>query len=329
MDRTSSYSPASDAARTPYTPIPRSSTPTLARQPDLQGPKRIKIDDLLSVGSTSGSLQPLSPPSSELAINAPSSTTLDCLKSIYNTRYAPAVDSFLELGWFSAGGSRKIYSDNQLAEVMAEAFERFKARGGAYCEEEDPAIQKGGKETDLMWASVRLCYGTRIPVADNRRDEVERTDGEEDEASEALGRIRIVETILTRRSEYNPASPRLTPSDKPSTAGRGGQFWYLLEKIAGFQATGQDSDKGAHRLLEECRQHLEGKGNRELLHAIAELHHHHGEADTARRDVLRKYIHTIATDRSQPISSLDRRIAGRAMGLWTDPVTEVAFCMPT
>ena len=330
MENTSAYSPASD--RTTYTPIPRSATPTIGRQPqqDPTGAKRIKIDDLLLGSSTSAS-QPLSPASSELATSAPAPVSTENFKSVYSGRYAPAVDDFLESGWFSTAGWSKISSDNQLAEVMAEVFERFRARGGSYCEEEDPAIRKGGKDADLLWAAIKLCYGTRIPVSDNRRDEDDRTDGVlEDEGAEAFRRIRVIESLLTRRAEYAPASPQLSPSDKPGEGvGRGGQFWYQLEKIATFQRTGPDSDKEISILLEECRSHLEKRHNRELLHAIAELHHLHGEASVERRDALREYITTIAQDRAHSINNLASRIAGRAVGLWADPVTDVSFCMQT
>jgi hypothetical protein len=335
LDRTSPFSSASDTnttTRTHYTPIPRSSTPTLMRQDSQGNPaKRIKIDDLLSVGSVSTTPQPLSPPTSDLATSVPSSSaSVESMKNIYGSRYAPALDAFLEVEWFGNSGARKIRSDSQLAEVMAEVFGRFKARGGSYFEEEDPAIRKGTKETDLLWAAVRLCYGTRIPVSDNRRDEEERgANGiADDEGTEAYRRVDIIESLLARRTEYNPASPRLPPSDKPNTPGSGGQFWYFLEQIANFKAVGPDSEKRVLALLDECGQHVEGRRNRELLHAIAEVQHIHGEAIRQRLDALRAYIRGIATDRALAIDRLDRRIAGRAMGLWTSPVTELAFCMP-
>jgi hypothetical protein len=330
QDRTSPFSSAASdtgTGRTAYTPIPRSATPGLGRQ-DGQTAKRIKIDDLLSVGSS----QPPSPPTSEVLAPSlsPASTSVESMKTIYGSRYAPALDDFLEVSWFCGPGQKIIRSDSQLSEIMAEVFERFKARGGSYYEEEDPAIRKGNKDTDLLWAAVRLCYGTRIPVSDNRREQEENgTDvAADDEGTEAYRRITIVENLLAKKSECYPASPRLPPSDKPSTPTPGGQFWHLLEQISTFNETGADADQKVHELIEECRKHVEERPNREVLHAIAELGHLHGEASKQRADALKEYIQAVATDRSMPITSLDRRIAGRAMGLWTQPVTELAFCMP-
>lgn len=331
LDRTSPFSSVSDTGtgRTAYTPIPRSSTPGLCRQQDGQTAKRIKIDDLLSVGSS----QPPSPPTSELATSiSPTSTSVESMKHIYGSRYAPALDSFLEVEWFSKVGKEIILSNSQLAEVMAEVFERFKARGGSYYEEEDPAIHKSNKDTDLLWAAVRLCYGTRIPVSDNRREQEagERTSdvAADEEGSEAYRRIKIVENLLSKqKADCHPASPKLPPSDKPSTI-QGGHFWHLLEQIATFKDTGADAEKKVHEWLEECRKYVEERPNREVLHAIAEIGLLRGESSRQRADALKEYIQAIATDRSVQITSLDRRIAGRAMGLWTQPITELAFCMP-
>ena len=369
LDRTSPFSSASDTntttTRTHYTSVPRSSTPGPGSGPgpglvrhDSQGTaKRIKIDDLLSVGSVSTTPQPLSPPTSELASSVVSSSaSVESMKNIYTSRYAPALDDLLEVSWFGTTGANKIWSDGQLAELMAEVFSRFKARGGSYYEEEDPAIRKGTRETDLLWAAVRLCYGTRIPVSDNRRDEHDDDDDDGDgddhddhddegrrrrrrrrrvngisggeEAPETYRRINIIESLLSGQSEYNPVSPRLPPRDQPSSPGSGGQFWYLLEKVANFKVTSPESGREVLSLLEDCRLHVERKPNRELLHAIAELQHLYGEASRPRREALQTYIQGIATDRSIAITRLDRRIAGRAMGLWTSPVTELAFCMP-
>lgn len=328
LDRTSPFSSASDAGttRTPYTPIPRSATP--GQHQDMQGStaKRIKIDDLLSVGSS----QPLSPPTSELAttVSAPS-TSVESMMTIFSSRYAPALDIFLEVRWFSDSGLRTLRSDSQLAELMAEVFERLKARGGSYYADEDPLIHKSNKDADLLWAAIRLCYGTRIPVSDNRRDEELGGDRMgDDEGTEAYRRINILENLVSQKSESNPASPRIPPTDKPSPTAKGSHFWFLLGQLATFQATDPDSDAQVYGLLEECRMYVEGKQNRELLHAIAEIRLIHGEASRERSDALKEYVQAIATDRSLPITLLDRRIAGRAMGRWTSPVNDIPFCMP-
>jgi len=333
VDRNPSpFSTASDTntARTPYTPIPRSTTPSMGRPLESQTgnpAKRIKIDDLLSVGSAP---PPLSPPASDLITTG--SNAVESMKNIYKSRYAPAVDGFLEVAWFAISGVSKIQTDNQLAEVMAEVFERLKARGGSYFEEEDPAISKSGKDTDLLWAAVRLCYGTRIPISDNRRDD--RTNGErngtgpeDDQGVEALRRIKIVERLLTDSADSNPNSPQIPPSDQSSVSVPGSQFWLLLEQIASFKITSSESEMKVQALLKGCERYVDGLANRRLLHTIAAVRYLRGDALKQRNDSLKQYIQEVANDRSQPNNRLERRIAGRAMGIWTQAVTETPFCM--
>lgn len=338
FDRTSPFSSASDsnASRAAYSAIPRSSTPSLHRQYDnVNHAKRIKIDDLLSVGSVPiAPGTPLSPPASEPAINISTSNSIESMKNIYKSRYAPAVDGFLEVEWFGTYGARKVWSDSHLSEILAEVFERLKARGGSFFEEEDPAIRKNGKDSDLLWAAVKLCYGTRIPVSDNRRDEHALNEQSHDghgneEYSMAAQRIKLVEELLGAAPEAGPLSPRPSTSDSHRSSLYGNQFWDLLGQIVRLRAAPRvDFDNKISMLLRKCAEHVDGKDNRRLLLAVAELPFLHGEGSKRRREAVQNYICNTAMDRSLPNTRLDRRIAGRAMGMWTQPFTDASFCMP-
>lgn len=324
LDRTSPYSSASEATRPAYTPVPQSYTPQVAASdtPNGNPAKRIKIDDLLSVGSA----PPLSPPSSEQATGVPS---VESFKTVYQQRFAPALDTFLETRWFKNKGYQKLWSDAQLSDVMAAVFERLKMRGGSYVEEEDPAIQRGGWDSDLLWAAVRMCYGTRIPISDNRRHD--HTQGEQaannaadTEGMEALRRINVVEALLAGSSDYAPPSPCAAPGS-PRDERNPNYFWNILEDISRFKSTGPDSDKELQLLLDRADQHTDGQLNRRVLVWIAEIAK---DASNERRDSIRRYLQNLATDPAQPITSLEPRIAGRAVGLWDTPVTDTPFCMP-
>ncbi|KAI5780442.1 hypothetical protein EDC01DRAFT_620471 [Geopyxis carbonaria] len=332
LDRTSPFSSASDTTgRPPYTPIPRSVTPGGMVRPDMQGgnsAKRIKIDDLLTAGGATS--QPLSPPTSELAVAAfpisgPTSEKVDMVKRVYKENYAPALDAFLEVGWFSSKGQQKMWSDAPLAEVMADVFARLKARGGSYVEEEDPAIIKSGWDADLLWAAVKTCYGTRIPISDNRGDSGGSGDPE---GAEALRRIHIIEVLLAGSSEYAPPSPKYTSSTDSESGPE--RFWNLLDEISRFKITGPETKKKLDDLVEECASYINGKQNRSLLCAIAELKHlhDHQESSMVHKNNIHQYITRIAEDDTQHVTNLGRRIAGRAMGLWGLPKMDAPFCMP-
>lgn len=331
LDRASPFSSGSDTTR--VTPIPRSSTPGLARLQDSQGgnaAKRIKIDDLLSVSSSS---QPLTPPSSEAASYASPSNSVDSMKTLYRSRFAPGLDDFLETAWFGNSGLVKILGDIPLLEVMAEIFERLKARGGLFVEEEDPAIRRKGRHSGLLWAAVKMCYGTSIPVSDNTQedDEEEEDNIRDDEGAETLRRIRIVEALVSGQPlEQIPASPRpVSGSDTGQSSSV--MFWSLLGRIAAAKGHGADTTKEVDAVLKDCARYIEGKENRRLLYTIAEYKHLRNrpydvcEPSSVSEDSrvflekLKRYIETVSQT-STEVTSLNRRIAARAEGQWTDAI---------
>ena len=326
LDRDSPFSSASDTTR--VTPIPRSTTPSQARVHDNPA-KRIKIDDLLSGGSSSS--QPLTPPSSEAAPYANPSNTVENMKTLYKSRYAPALDEFLETGWFMNRGLVKIRSDAQLVEVMTEIFERLKARGGSFVDEEDPSIGRQGKTAGILWAGVKMCYGTSIPAADNRQDEDEDEFRDDKDGAETLHRINVVEALVTGQPlEPVPSSPRRLSVDR--TADNATLFWKLLGRIATARA-GEQIDS----VLKDCKQLVEGKDTRKLLYTIAEARHVGKRPYDAAEDPtvskgskellgeLRRYIETVATSHAEPTTPLNRRIAGRAVAQWREAITDTQF----
>lgn len=325
LDRGSPFSSASDATRT--TPIPRSSTPGLSKLQDNQGgnaAKRIKIDDLLSVSSSS---QPLTPPSSEVASYASPSTSVEGMKHLYRSGFAPGLDSFLETAWFGNGGLSRILGDVALLEVMAEIFERLKARGGLFVEEEDPAIRRKGKHSSLLWAAVKMCYGTSIPASDNTQDEDEEDNSaRDDEGAEVLRRIHTVEALLTGQHLEKTSIP--ADDSESNTA----MFWNLLGRFAAAKGHDAESIKEIDTILEDCGRYVEGKESRKLLYKIAEYRHLKSrrydptepssvsEDSKKVSDKLKKYIENVINTSTEV--SLNRRIAARAELLWMDAMRE-------
>lgn len=325
LDRGSPFSSASDTTR--VTPIPRSATPGLSKLQDNQGgsaAKRIKIDDLLSVSSSS---QPLTPPSSEVASYASPSTSVEGMKQLYRARFAPGLDNFLETAWFGNSGLSSILGDVPLLEVMAEIFERLKARGGLFVEEEDPAIRRKGKHSSLLWAAVKMCYGTSIPASDNTQDEDEEDNtSREDEGAETLRRIHTVEALLTGQHLEKASIPS---DDSESNAA---MFWKLLGRVAAAKGHDAESIKEIDAILDDCGQYVDNKENRKLLHKIAEYRHVKSrrydptEPSSVSEDSrifsnkLKMYIENVIN--SQTEASLNRRIAARAELLWMDTIRE-------
>lgn len=330
LDRASPFSSGSDTTR--VTPIPRSSTPGLARLQDNQGgntAKRIKIDDLLSVSSSS---QPLTPPSSEVASYASPSNSVEGMKTLYRSKFAPELDNFLETTWFGKRGSGRILADSQLLEVMAEIFGRLKARNGTFVEEEDPSIRRKGRHSGLLWAAVKMCYGTSIPASDNTREDEE--DSRDEEGAETLRRIHIVEAILTGHPLERVRGPSGSASIGPEQSSSA-MFWKYLGKVA--EAKGHDAEvtKEIEMALEDCGRYVEGRDNRKILHAIAQARHvkNHrynvcelpsvSENLRALLENRKRYIEAVIQSSTE--CQLNRRIAARAEGQWTSTVRETTL----
>lgn len=335
LDRESPFSSGSDTTR--VTPIPRSSTPGLARLQDNQGgstAKRIKIDDLLSVSSSS---QPLTPPSSEVASYASPSNSVEGMKTLYRSRLAPALDGFLETSWFGKRGSERILGDSQLLEVMAEIFGRLKARNGSFVEEEDPSIRRKGRHSGLLWAAVKMCYGTSIPASDNTREDEEEDSIRDEEGAEALRRIHIVEALVTGQPlERIRGSSGPVPtggSDQSSSA----MFWSYLGKVAEAKGHSAEVTKEIDMALEDCCRYVEGKDNRKILHAIAEAKHignrrynacespSVSENSRVLLEHRRRYIEAVVKTATATEFQLNRRIAARAEGQWTQAIRETTL----
>ncbi|RPA99376.1 hypothetical protein L873DRAFT_1684167 [Choiromyces venosus 120613-1] len=336
LDRASPFSSGSDTTTNRVTSIPRSTTPGLGRLQDNQGgnpAKRIKIGDLLSVSSS----QPLTPPSNEAALYPTPSTTVEDMRALYRSRYAPALDNFLETGWFMGRGLAKILSDNYLVEVMAGVFGRLKARGGSYVDEEDPSIGRKGKSAGVLWAGVKMVYGTSIPAADNRQDEDE-DDFRDEEGAETLRRINIVEALVTGQPlEPMPESPRVTSADKITEESPTTLFWRFLGRIVAARGGDADINKLIENTFADCKEFIEGKETRKLLLMIAEARHlgsrpYDTSADptiaensTRLLGSLRSCIESIAKETVEPGPSLSRRIAGRAVGQWKEAIMDSPF----
>ncbi|CAZ86160.1 unnamed protein product [Tuber melanosporum] len=337
LDRASPPSSGSDTTNR-VTPIPRSTTPGQGRLQDNPGgnpAKRIKIDDLLSVVSSS---QPLTPPSSETALYATPSTTVEEMKTLYRSRYAPALDRFLETGWFMGPGLAKVTSDSHLVELMAEIFERFRVRGGSFVQEEDPSIGRKGKSAGILWAGVKMVYGTSIPAADNRQDEDEG-DFRDEGGAETLRRINIVEALVTGQPlEPMPESPRVTSADKITEDSPTTLFWRFLGRVVAARGGDSEINRQIDNAFADCKQFIEGKETRKLLLAIAEARHLGSsppydtladpaiaEDSTHSLGSLRSYIEGVAKGIIESGSSLSRRIAGRAVGQWKEAITDTPF----
>jgi len=334
LDRESPFSSGSDTTTHRVVSIPHSTAPGLGRPQDNPGgnpAKRIKIDDLLSVVSSS---QPLTPPSSETALYATPSTTVEDMKALYKSRYAPALDKFLETRWFMGPGLAKVLSDNHLVELMAGVFERFRVRGGSFVEEEDPSIGRKGKSAGILWAGVKMVYGTSIPAADNRQDEDEG-DLRDEDGAETLRRINIVEALVTGQPlEPMPESPRVTSADKITEGSPTTLFWRGLGRVVATRGGDAGINKQMESVFADCNRFLEEKETRKLLLMIAEARHlgsygTHADPTIAEKSTrllgsLRSCIESIAKETAGP-GSLSRRIAGRAVGQWKEAITDTPF----
>ncbi|TGZ77554.1 hypothetical protein EX30DRAFT_199319 [Ascodesmis nigricans] len=316
-DRTSPFASAAEGYRhTPhaYPPILPPSDPSVSSNPA----KRITIDDLLSRrGSSSG--PPLSPPSSERASVL---ELLEPLKAFYIYQLAPRLDSFFETRWFATTGFQQLSFDPQFAEDMCTVFERLRMRNYTYVDEEDPTIQRRGMPSNLLWAAIRLCFGTKVSNSDGRSHHTAQP-ALDNKSMEVLRKINIVESLLSGTPDNTPPSPSPVPGS-PRDPSSENYFWDLLEDITRIQPTDADRERELELLFNKSEHAAAHRDHRRVLAWIAEVSKAGAVekgATLARPAVIRNHLENIAGDRTRP-QLLEIRICGRAIGLWTEPILD-------
>lgn len=295
-------------------------TPTLCRGEVLLAytsfpAKRIKIDDLFSVG---GTIPAPAVPSDNPAL-------LDHVKTAYLNMYAPAIDELLETTWFSTRGWHTLLADSSLCQQFGAVLER--SRLPVRKDDVATLAVTQGMETRLIWCLMGLPGCVSIDsTGDNgvaSTNGVKTEPAEEDshgaDAAEASSRFQILESLLSGTAlEVNPARiDTLGGTDDKLTDSGTAEFWHLIGELRIAQNWNRET---VDALLLTVRTFL-GKEARDIVYSTAVVRHLAGQAvsqhavndDAAQVLVAREFIQN---QMSKATNVVFQRICGMVVRSW-------------
>ena len=238
--------------------------------------KRIKIDDLLAIGGTA--CPPPTPPSETAAGLTPAA--LDEIKRFYSDHYAPAMDDFLEVRWYSTRGLPWLLNDKRLCEQMGSLMERFRTVYNAADVEAYPITQ--ALELRCIWNLLCMC---RVAVAahksaasgnnNNNNSEYDQKDAQASGLNEATRRLAIFEDLVSGAVvDTNLADlARIGSVQHDHVKLRELEFWRLIGKFLTLRDDEASAAKEIDDALAGCRTLLDSRENRDVIYSIAIARH--------------------------------------------------------
>ncbi|KAK6544339.1 hypothetical protein TWF694_001039 [Orbilia ellipsospora] len=329
-DRGSPFPSVSDTPRTSGTPIPRSSTPGASGYPNFRDDlssgnpaKRIKIDDLI-VGAAP---PPPTPPPSENAY-IPGH---EGVKSLYATKYAPALDQLFETGWFSDECISIMSLNIDLVSYLGSVFDRLNS--GETPSESDSGLDllPPGKAAIILYTVMDLLYGLGKKGDVLIGPQASRTEN----ISETLDRVRIIETlVMNKRLDEDDDSANFSLADlnpeEESPDVRSAKFWGAIKMFLKLSDVGSPA---ARDILDACKPYLERSlDNRDIIYSIALIRHLQAALKDDRDDTYsdpeekrkkltnlddsKSFIEGMARTPSGETTCVFRRICSRALALF-------------
>lgn len=231
--------------------------------------KRIKVDDLFSVG---GTVAPPLPAADEQAsfLNAAAANEI---KTAYLSIYAPAIDELLETSWYSTKGLIALLGNSALCQRFAASLDR--SRLAVPVNDVAALNTTQSMETQLIWSLIGLPRVVHVgaPI----KDEFAGTNGVSKPGSEdsqhgagwskASSRFTILDALLTG-AVLDESPLALSPED-PAASSDETEFWRLIGDIV----TSQDDEDGvAEDALTAIRAYL-GRENRDMIYSTAVIRH--------------------------------------------------------
>ncbi|KAI9674745.1 MAG: hypothetical protein M1817_001649 [Caeruleum heppii] len=224
--------------------------------------KRIKIDDLLSIG---GAVPPPTPPT-DLGV-------LEDMKRIFSTIYAPAIDAFLETRWYTARGLPWLLEDAPLCASFAALLERFKVRHGA--DDGDALTTTRTMEMRVIWSLMCLC---RTAATAAHPDTAPAAHGDARNGQlmleEARRRLLVFEDLISGTVvDVNHAEPASSIAVRDPQKLRELDFWKLVGQFLTLRDDEASSAKEMDDTLALCRNLLDARENRDVIYSIAIVRH--------------------------------------------------------
>ncbi|KAI9763669.1 MAG: hypothetical protein M1835_007764 [Candelina submexicana] len=289
--------------------------------------KRIRIDDLLSVGA--GMPPSLTTPNEHG--NSISPTLYDEIRNLYNNVYAPAIDKFLEIRWFQTRGLARLLHDYKLCELFAALLHRFH---NARADDHEATILTQHVEARVIWSLMTMC---RSAGPSNGLKGQNETDMDGEGLGEAVKRLDIFENLVSGQyMEANPLAPpdrsRNSVSHYEQQKFREREFWFLIGQFLTLRDDEASSAKQIDDTLTTCRALLDSRENRDVIYSVAIVRHigqrypefpdnvqqpvGNDEADAkAKLFVAKKFIEDEAQGKGT--TQVIQRLCGVAMKSWT------------
>jgi len=317
---------------------PAARSPPYLDDPTLMGSnaKRIKIDDLLSAHRGNsvdlrrglGMAHLPTPPTTDP--NVPMDT-----RTLYQTEYAPSFDELLETKWFSTKGQEKMDAEGSFFEAVSSLFTKLRLRGGTYLDESDPTL-KQDEDTEVFWRSMEIIFGIRAEKEQQTNGCSEKEVQDVDyETQQTLMKLQVVHALLTRQTTTiaRIRSPKSSPAvgGEPTLEDESNEFWEYLRVFVGTPLVMSEMHECNNLLMKMHARLTTQDVTRHILASIAEeaflskrleLEANNAGSGPIRERValIRQYIDGIARAPPQNYNGIIRRICGRTVGLWSEPV---------
>ncbi len=230
--------------------------------------KRIKIDDLLSVG---GAMPPSLAPSNEHG-NSIAPALYDEIRNLYNNVYAPAIDKFLETRWFQTRGLARLLHDYKLCELFAALLHRFH---NARADDRDATTLTQNVEARVIWSLMTMCRSAGL--TNGLKGQIDN-DMDSEGLGEAVKRLDIFETLVSgHHMDVIPLAPpdrsRSGASHYEQQKFREREFWFLIAQFLTLRDDEASSAKQIDDTLTTCRALLDSRENRDVIYSIAIVRH--------------------------------------------------------
>jgi hypothetical protein len=215
------------------------------------------VSDLLN---QLGPAPPALPPNSDVA---QSPATLDEVKHLYYSIYAPGLENFLESKWFSVKGVNRLLSDKLLVEQFAALLQQF-----AKATQTDPQefVYTSAVEARIVWALANMVKQMAAELNGvNKTGLVPAVD----DPIEAGHRLQVFEALLNGQVASANALTQPVPGSTDHHRLRELEFWFTLGNFVCLPYEENSSIKDIDDTLAALRNLLDGRENRDVLYSIA------------------------------------------------------------
>lgn len=218
-------------------------------------PGKRTVNDLLSMGG------PPPPPANIDMIANPSS--LDEVKHLYYSIYAPGLENFLESKWFSVKGLAKLLDAKPLLDQFGSLLNQFSKTTPNDMKE---VLYTTSVEARVVWS---LASMVRTIASELNGQREFKTVPSTDDPTEAANRLTVFETLLTGKVAISNPLTSPVPGSTDHHRLRELEFWYTLANFVMLQDGDAEAAKAIDDNLSALRNLLDGRENRDVLYSIA------------------------------------------------------------